>query len=67
MKKKLQLQKETLVRLREQQLSATQGGNGAALAESRGVDSANDFNASFASCCRKTCNGPKEEEEIGIE
>ncbi|SEQ97018.1 class I lanthipeptide [Neolewinella agarilytica] len=64
MKKKLQLKKETLVRLREQQLAATQGGN--ALAESRGVNSADELAVAFASCCRKTCNDPKEE-EIGID
>lgn len=54
--KKLQLDKSTLVRLQGQQLSALEAG--AALGESKGAAALDAL--AFASCCRKTCNDPKE-------
>jgi len=64
MKKKLQLNKETLVRLRDEQLAATHGG--AAAVESKVVDRDEELAPSSNSCCRKTCNG-RESDEVQID
>lgn len=61
-KNKLSLDKETLVRLQHQQLSAIEAG--AVEGESSG---SKVEVLAFASCCRKTCNGDEPTEpEVGV-